>query len=227
MTPNMNMTRLVLLLVLMVLPGCFSLAHDAPTQQHFVLGGYDVLGGHAASGDDVAGGAERVEQLSNLRIGIRQLQMAEYLDSPLIVVRVGQHQIRYSEFNRWGGSLESGVMRALESYLMALAPFGDVDTAPWDPRVRHDYLVQVHLQSMEGWMPADGAGAQGEARMLASWEIIDPQNGAVLVRGTTEQETSGWTVGDYEDLIDRLDAGLWELSRDLVAALAALEASDR
>jgi len=112
-------------------------------------------------------------------------------------------------------------MRALESHLEALAPLEGVATAPWDPRAGHDYLVQIHLLGMEGLVPEAGAGAEGASRLLASWEIISPIDGAVLVRGRTNHTTSGWTAGDYNDLVGRFDAGLWELSRDLVAALAA------
>lgn len=224
MTHNMTMTRFFLLLALMVLPGCFSLAREEPVRQHFVLGGYEPPG-TGAPGGEVSGGAASMDELTGLHIGLRQLQMAEYLDSPLIVVREGRHQIRYSEYNRWGGSLDSGVMRALESYLSALAPFEGVETAPWDRRVEHTFLIQVHLLRMEGVVP--GNGVEGETRMVARWEIIGPGDGAVLVRGTTDYETSGWTVGDYERLVDELDAGLWKLSHDLASALTRLRASHR
>lgn len=190
--------------------GCFSLGREAPVERHFVLGG--------STTQDAVMPSDR---LSGLRIGLRQPQLAEYLESPLIVVREGQHQIRYSEFHRWGGTLSSGLSRALARYLKALAPVEHIDVAPWAPRATHDYLIQIHLLHMEGLAP-DAASSEGGAHVMASWEIVLPRDGTVLARGVTDYQEDGWTVGDYTDLVDRLDAGVWELSRDLVDALETL-----
>lgn len=207
----MDNLRLFLLFALAGLMGCFSLSREEPLQQHFVLGGRSMPETVMPS-----------QQLTGLRIGIRQLQLAEYLESPLIVIRQGQHRIRFSEFNRWGGTLSSGVNRALAGYLKALAPVESVDVAPWASRATHDYLIQIHLLHMEGLAPDGPADLEGGAHVMASWEIINPQDGAVLARGTTDYEDDGWTVGDYAGLVDRLDAGVWELSRDLLQALETL-----
>lgn len=209
----MNMLRLFLLFTLAALTGCFSLGRDAPTEKHFVLGG-------SATPDTVVPS----DRLSGLRIGLRRLQLAEYLESPLIVVRQELHRIHYSEFNRWGGTLSSGVNRAVADYLKVLAPL-DVDVAPWPSRATHDYLIQVHLLHLEGLAPEEPTDLDGGAHVRASWEIISPQDGAVLARGTTDYQVDDWTVGDYAGLVARLDSGLLELSRDLVAAVAALGGS--
>ena len=212
MTPTMKMMRLLLLVTFVSLTGCFSLAREEPTQQHFVLGG-----------SDMPETMSRVEGLSGLRIGFRQLKMAEYLNSPLIVVRQGSHQIHYSEFNRWGGDLDSGVERAVAGYLTALAPLGGVDIAPWDTRATHDYLIQVHLLRLEGQANRDPVVTLGKAHMLAQWEIIHPQEGTVLARGTTDYTAEGWIVDDYGNLVDGLDRSLWQLAHDLVSALMELD----
>lgn len=207
----MSITRLILLLALTLLTGCFSLGREAPSEQYFVLGG-----------STIPDGVIPTERLSALRIGLRQIHLADYLESPLIVVRQGQHRIRYSEFDRWGGTLSSGVNRAVERYLKALAPLEAVDVAPWTSRAVHDYLIQIHLLHLEGLVSEEPTDLEGGAHVKATWEIIDPQGGAVLARGTTDFEVDGWTVGDYTELVDLLDAGLWELSGDLVAALQTL-----
>ena len=207
----MNISRLLLLIALAGLTGCFSLGRETPEEKHFVLGGRPMP-------DTLV----PFQQLSGLRIGIRQLQLAEYLESPLIVVRHGQHQIRFSEFNRWGGTVSSGVNRAVAGYLKALAPFGSVDIAPWAARGTHDYLIQVHLLHLEGLASEEPTDIEGGAHVRASWEIISPQDGTVLARGTTDHKVSGWTVGDYAGLLHLLDAGVWKLSRDLATALAEL-----
>lgn len=207
--------RVLLLAALVGLAGCFSLGRDEPVRQHFVLGGRDIP-------DAVASDA----RLAGIRIGIRQLKMAEYLDRPLMVVRLGSNEIYYSEFNRWGGSLSSGVKRAVVGYMTTIAPFGGVDIAPWDLREKHDYLIQIHLLRMEGVVPENNAGLYGEAQLHALWEVISPEEGTVLVRGETDFAADGWQIDDYGGLADRLDSGLWQLSRDLVSAIAELESRD-
>lgn len=215
------------LVALITLPGCFNLGRDAPVDKHFVLGGITapdsaprVAIPDIADPDNMPLADSLSGLRTGLRIGLRRVQLAEYLDSPLIVVRHGAHRIHYSEFNRWGGSLGNNIDRAVATYLKGLAPLGAVDVAPWATNARHDVLIQIHMLHLEGVAPADPMDADGEAHVQASWQIINPQTGAELVRGTTDHEVDGWTVGDYEQLVDLLDAGLWELSQDLVEALA-------
>lgn len=207
------MIRLILLLILFGLPGCFSLGRETPVEQHYVLGGSRL--------QETGAPAER---LAGLAVGLRPLQLAEYLETPLIVVRQGSHQIRFSEFHRWGGDLGAGVNRAVAGYLVSRAPFRGVDVVPWPPRTQHDYLIQLHLLRFEGLAPEDPAASEGEAHLLATWEIIGQQDGEVLARGTTDYRARGWTVGDYDGLVTLLDAGLRELSGDLVAGLEELVA---
>ena len=59
----------------------------------------------------------------------------------------------------------------------------------------------------------------GEAHLLATWEILDPIDGALRARGGTEVRRPGWTVGDFNGLVDLLDAGLGVLAEDLIRAL--------
>lgn len=208
----MNISRLFLLFALAGLTGCFSLGRDAPVEKYYVLGG-------SATQESVV----PTDRLSGMRVGLRQLQLAEYLESPLIVVRQGPHRVDYSEFNRWGGTVSSSVNRAVAGYLKVLAPLDAVDVAPWAPRATHDYLIQIHLLHLEGLAAEEPTDLDGGAHVRASWEIISPQNGAVLRRGTTDYRDDGWVVGDYAGLVDLLNAGLWELSHDLVGALEELQ----
>ena len=202
----------ILLVFVFALTGCFSLGRDEPPQQHFVLGG-----------NRLPESSPQNERLAGVTIGLRQVHLAEYLESPLIVVRHGPHQIRFSEFNRWGENLDGGFNRALALYLSDRASFEGVDVVPWAPRARHDYLIQVHLLRFEG-LVTEGASV-GEAYMLANWEIIGQPEGDVLARGTTEYREAGWIVDDYAGLVTQLDAGLGELSDDLVDGLEEVVAA--
>ena len=75
-----------------------------------------------------------------------------------------------------------------------------------------------------GGRVADSLATQGEAQMLATWEIIRPLDGAVLARGSTDYRRSGWEVGDYGALVKLLDAGLLDVSNDVITCIARLPA---
>jgi uncharacterized protein len=202
------------------LAGCGGLSRGAAPQQHFVLGG-GLLTPSEATPRDLAGVA----------VGVRRLQVAPYLESTSIVVRHGDQEVTFAEFQRWGEPLGDGIGRTLAGYLAAGAPFRAVDVAPWPLREEYDYLVQLHVVRFEGVAPAasDPAGPSAEvpggAHLLVRWEILRQRDGAVLARGTTDYRPEGWRVGDYPALVTLLDRGVRVLSDDLMARLQILRPS--
>jgi uncharacterized protein len=205
--------KTLLMVLLVSLTGCFSLGRDEPLKQHYVLGESRLheTGATAA-------------RLAGLVIGLRQAHVADYLESPLIVVRQGPNEVRFAEFSRWGEELGGGVIRAVAVYLAARAPLDGIDIVPWPPRSQHDFLIQLHLLRFEGLAPEGPIATEGEAHLLARWEILNPGDGAVLARGTTDFRVPGWKVGDFAGLVTLLDQGLQELSGDLVAGVERLVA---
>jgi uncharacterized protein len=201
---------LLAVLCVAVVSGC-SLGRSEPPQRHYVLAGETTR---------VAGAQS--PGLAGLKIGVRRLRLAPYLDPPFLVVRRGPNQITYAEFHRWGEPLAGGINRAFAGHLAARADFLTIDAAPWAPREAYDYVIQLHVERFEGVTPSETATSGGEIHMLATWEIVRQQDGAVLARGTTEHREGGWNVGDYAALVHGLDAGLALLSRDLAGSLEAL-----
>ena len=204
--------RLLSFAALSVLAGC-SLSRGGPAPQHFVLGG-----GLREANDTGSG------QLPGLAIGVRRLDIASYLETPFIVVRRGPNRLGLSEFHRWGEDLSGGINRTVAGYLSDRARFRGIDVAPWPAGEQHDYVIQLHVLRFEGVVPDEPEAVEGEAHMLVAWEIIQPLDGVVLRRGTTDYRENGWTLGDYAGLVTLLDAGLHVLSSDLVARLEQLVA---
>lgn len=209
-------TRSMLSLALIALTGCFGLNRGAPSQLHFVLGS-----GRSPAG---AEGMGRTGEAPGVSVGLRALRLAEYLESPLIVVRRGPHRIELSEFHRWGETLDQGINRSVAGYMAGQGAFRRVDHAPWPTRSEQDYVIQLEILRFEGAAPDGPAVTGGEALLLARWEILRGGDGALLARGTTEYHGPGWVLGDYEGLVGLLETGLGELAHDLVAALAGLGA---
>ena len=207
-------TRSMFSLALIALAGCFGLNRGDPSQSHFVLG----LGLEPVDAE----GAGPTGEVPGIAVGLRPLRLAEYLQSPLIVVRRGAHRIEFSEFQRWGETLDQGINRTVAGYMAGREPFRSVEYAPWPIRSEHDYVIQLQILRFEGLAPDGPVATVGEALVLASWEILRGADGALLSSGTTEYHGPGWTVGDYDGLVSLLETGLSKLADDLVAALASL-----
>lgn len=190
--------------------GCFKLARESPPVERYVLGGVQPAADSRAPSDTAA-----------LAIGIRRLDLAPYLATLDIVVRRADHEIVATGFQRWAETPAVGFNRAVAGYLAATPGIRSVDVVPWPIRSEHDYLVQLHVERLEGIVPRGGAGT-GEAQMLARWEIVRPQDGSLMARGVTEHREGSWRVGDFAGLVRHLDEGVAALAKDLGACLARL-----
>ena len=205
--------RLFLLGTLLSLASCFSLSRSAPPQQHYVLG----AGGPAEHAAPPAN--QTKSDASELLIGLRPPRLADYLASPFIVVRRGMYQVEFSEYHRWGEDLGRAINRTVADRIAARAPPHRVVAAPWPSGTSADHVIEVHILRFEGVAPEASVNGEAEAHLLATWEILHPQNGSVVARGTTEVREGGWSVGDFDGLVRMLNAGLETLAEDLVLAL--------
>jgi uncharacterized lipoprotein YmbA len=203
------MRKIIICLFTVLTTGaCVSLGRDTPPLQQYVLGGTRTAADGAVSADR-----------AGLTVGLRRLDLTPYLASSAIVVRRGAHQVLVSEYHRWGEDPVAGINRAFAGYLGAAPSVRAVDVAPWPVRSQHDFVVQLHVSRFEGVAPEDPLAVQGEAHLLASWELLRPQDGVVLARGVTDYRTGDWRVGDYAALVTQLDAGLNRLAGDIVACM--------
>jgi len=214
MQPKTRNFGLIVPFVVLCMTGCFSLARNPPPDRHYVLGG-GLPPDTAAT--DIAG----------LTIGLRRVLLASYLATPLIVVRRGTHRITFSEFHRWGENLDGGIARAVAAYLAARAPVQRADVPPWPVRERYDYVIQIHVSRFEGAAPEESTATEGEVHVLATWEIMRQQDGAMVAGGTTDFRQRGWRVDDYGGLLTLLDRGLNVLANDVVTCLGNLGPASR
>ena len=202
----------ITLVAALLLSGCFSLSRKSPPVERFVLGGIHVTPTSALPTDSLG-----------LSIGMRRLELSPYLSTLAIVVRRADNEIVTSGFHRWAESPSAGLNRAVSGYLSVAPGIRSVDVAPWPVRTTQDYIVQLHVERMEG---VAANAREGEAQLLARWEIIEPNDGTLLARGRTDYRASGWMIGDYGDLVSRLDQGLLALTQELVTCLARVRAGN-
>jgi uncharacterized lipoprotein YmbA len=195
---------------------CFSLSRTSPPLEEFVLGGTNTTGATLRAAPRITNDS------TGLTIGVRRVDLAPYLATPAIVVRRGG-RIVTSEFHRWGEDPAAGVTRAVSEYLGAMPSVFAVDVAPWPVRSRHDYLVQLHISRMEGVVADQSGATQGELHIMAAWEVMRPDDGAVLARGESDRRESGWTVGDYRGFVVLLEKGLNGVAGDVAACVVRLK----
>jgi len=206
-------TGLMLLATVVSASGCFSLGRNAPPQRHYVLGSEIGPQGASAPVQPVADPGTRV-------IGLRLPSLADYLDSPFIVVRRGMHQVEFSEYHRWAESLRPAINRTVAGLLAERTPGDRVVTAPWPGGTHPDLLIQLHLLRFEGSAPEDPEATAGSVMVLATWEVLRGVDGSLLARGGTEYRADDWRVGDFDGLVGLLDAGLRRVAQDLARDLA-------
>lgn len=206
--------RLLAVILLSGLSGC-SLSRDTPQLRQYVLG--------AAMSASSAVSAAEASEVPGLVVGVRRLQLADYLAQPGIVTRRGANEVIVSEFHRWGEDLDEGITRVAARRLAATSQVAVADVAPWPTRTPHDYLLQIRVSRFEG--AAATSGMAGAAQMVADWDIIEPRGGAVLARGHTSYHETGWTVGDYDGLVMLLDRGLVEMAGEIASCVADVAAA--
>ncbi len=211
--PTASTLRLFGLSAVLGAAGCFSLARPTPPLQEFVLGG-----------SAKAEAAAQARDTGGVTVGLRRLDLAPYLATTAIVVRRGS-RIETSGFRRWGEEPSAGIMRAVAVSLRAAPAILAVDIAPWQVRAPHDYLVQLHVSHLEGVVADNPAATEGEVHVMASWEILRAQDGSLMARGETDRRETGWKVGDYLGLVQRIDNGLTGLASDVAACLVRLGAA--
>ncbi|TVR59436.1 MAG: membrane integrity-associated transporter subunit PqiC [Gemmatimonadales bacterium] len=208
-----SMIRVALLITLLSLAGCFSLSRQAPPQQHYVLGAGEARERAALLADPVT------EDSTGDVIGLRPPRLADYLATPFIVVRRGGHRVEFSEYHRWGEDVGRAINRTVAGRLAARTQHHRIEVAPWPVGISPDRMIQLQILHFEGLATEPPGDTEGRAHLLATWEILRAGDGAVLARGTTDVTEEGWTVGDFDGLVNLLDAALDVLADDLARAL--------
>jgi uncharacterized lipoprotein YmbA len=214
MSPTCRRAHLALPALWLATMGCFKLSREARPLQQYVLSGSAVPVAPAIIAE---GGADSAQ----LTLGLRRIDLAAYLAIPSIVMRRGAHEVMVSEYHRWGEDLGDGINRVVALYLTAQRPVRSVQVAPWPARTRHDFIVQLHVSRFEG--TAEAEATQGRVHVMTTWDIIRPSDGAVLVRGISNDSTGTFGVGDYTTLVSALDAALARVAGDIGTCLGVMQ----
>ncbi len=181
-----------------------------PTR-HYVLTGPAVETVNAALGQ------------GTLKVGVRTVSVAPYLDGKSMIVRRGENEIDYRDFARWAEPLGVAINRMLVARLHVSPKVARVFPQPFPFDVARDVDVAVTVLRAEGQVKADGTAT---ISFLCGIQIVRVNERPdavpeVLAREVFEAPEIPWTEGDYSVLASGLSEGIAKLAEAIVAKLPA------
>jgi len=171
---------------------------------------YFVLSGVPASAGPVQG---------SLRIGVRTVRLAAYLNRREMVVRAGANEVEFRDYRRWAEPLDAGIARVVRSALLASGQVAEAWAEPFPLDLERDYDVAIEVTRCEG---AAARSGRFEASLSAVAEIwtVGPHPRAVARRVFTAPADS-WDGRDFDRLAALLSGDLAALGREVLAAVPA------
>ena len=150
-------------------------------------------------------------------VGINRVTVADYLGQQGLVVATSSGQVRPARQHLWAESLDSSIRLFLQDAISVA--LGYPVSADSGRRRSWQYLVDIRIDQWHGYL-------DGEARILASWVLIDVARDRVLSRHSFEQngalKADGYDalVEAQTDLLDALAGAVADsLKKDIVGAM--------
>jgi uncharacterized lipoprotein YmbA len=188
-----------------IVTGCLG---SSPSVEYYT---FDTLSHRVESSQGEAG--------PELAVAVGPVHLPGYLDRQQIASRPGGSRIRYDEFNRWAGMLDSEIPRVLAGNLRILLASDRVVAYPTTALFALDYRVVVEIERFE-------AERGGEALLVARWTVQSEDRSEPL---TVERSDLQGQVSSksYSDLAAAHSELLAELSRAIAAKLREIDRAQR
>lgn len=130
--------------------------------------------------------------LAGKSIGIGPVQIAKFLQHPLIVTHGGGPQLQAQPNARWGEPLEQGIQRILLQNIAALTG-AETRNFPWRQNATPDYALRVDVIDLDK-LPT------GESILEVNW-LLEELSSARVIKTRQERISSD---KDYDDLFAQL-----------------------
>ncbi len=158
--------------------------------------------------------AARDEATCSFSIRVAPVDLASYLDRPEIVTRASGIEIQKNALQRWGIPLDVLIDESVSLRLASALPAAFVDVLSDARREPADYLVNVSVVRLDGYLG-------GEVELIAQWSVTRAGAGAkpVAQRVGRHAATAGAkTIEAYVQAVEKL---LADLGDDIAAAVKA------
>jgi len=189
-------------LLVVALGGCAS----SPSSKFYQL---SAAGGQAAEVRDVSRQGGEVVSIGPLRI-------PDYLDRSQIVTRSGKNEVKLAEFDRWAGSIEDDIIRALVEDISAQLPAGRFFVIRWSPlldsQLSSSYRVEMIVSRFEGAL-------NGAVTLKAHWGIIGKDKGFLLRKESiVVEQVSG---SGYDAYVNAMSRAIERLSQEITDSIVS------
>ena len=145
-------------------------------------------------------------------VGVGPVYLPEYLNRPQIVTFTSAYELELSEFNRWGGALDSDMNRVLTQNLSRLLPAMRIVSLPVRITANPDIQVVLQVLSFE-------RTASGEVVLVVSWGVLgEDGRKALALRETTFRVQP--TDASYEAVVAAMSETLTGLSVEIAGEIA-------
>lgn len=157
-----------------------------------------------------------------LVIAVGPLRIPEYLDRPQIITRTGPNELYFSEFQRWGGSLENELRRVVAQNIGSILG-GGYTVVNWpssgDGNFPVLYRVAVDILQFEG-------GPGNTVTLKSQWGIIgkNEQERLMIHTSSVTEPAAG---SDYDAVVAAMSRAAAALSREMADALRRLPAQEK
>jgi hypothetical protein len=180
----------------LMLGGCAT----SPPAQYYTLAPLQPPGVKAAS-------------VPTFTVAVGPVIIPDLLHRPQIATRTSDHQIGFSDFHKWAGTLADETKRVLVANLNALLSGARAAVTTDDMAIDPDYRVVVNINRFDG-LPG------GSVWLNAVWTLKE-QKGKMAIavnQSVIEEPVSGQ---GYPDLVSAQSRAIGQLSREIAAGIAS------
>jgi uncharacterized lipoprotein YmbA len=151
-------------------------------------------------------------KLQKAKIEIGRIRLPKHLDRPAIMTQINDSELRYSEFRRWAGPLDSDLTRVISMNLSQLLGSSNVTGSRATLSTEHDYRIDIEILSMTGMLGK-------EATLVTRWRVSEsgPETHGEI--RTTRYRTVLKEKTDYDAYVAAQSEMVMKLSKDISEAL--------
>ena len=138
----------------------------------------------------------------------------DLLQRPQIATRTSDHQISFSDFHKWAGSLADETKRVLVVNLNGLLAGQRAAVTTDDMAIDPDFRLVVNINRFDGLL-------EGSVWLNAVWTIKEQKGKTALAvnQSVLEERVSG---PEYSDLVRAHSRAIGQLSREIAAGIEKL-----
>ncbi len=194
---HMKSKLLTLSIVTILLSGC--IGGSSPAVKYYLL--------------DPQSAPAIVDTKDSVSLEVSRIKLPQYLDRPQIVSRTGDHQLKLSELNQWGGNLRKNLLRTLAVNLSQRLNTSHVAVAPHRSAFEASYRVSVDIIRFE-------RDADNHVHLSAQWSINKGIERKVIVTRISNLKSEQAVADkDYNAIISAMRSQFARLSDDIALAI--------